>query len=89
MPPIPQPFSDTEKAELLAIINQVRSVGLKLNAVAAATGINYKAFMNKVKDLELKQSGNESALKNSFTAKDYEAIKAWWAGFKVQIASIS
>jgi hypothetical protein len=89
MPPIPQPFSDEEKAELLTIINQIRSMGIKLIAVSLDTGINYKALMNKIKDLELRQKGQESTFKNSFTAKDYKAIKAWWANFKEQIANIS
>jgi hypothetical protein len=87
MPPVAKTFPDADKAELLIIINQIRTVGLKLNKVAADTGINYKALMNKVKDLELRQAGKESTMRNSFTAKDFQDIKAWWLDFKQKMGS--
>lgn len=79
------PLTDAEKAELLTIINQVKKAGIKLNLVAASTSIHYQSFINKVKDLELRQAGKESTYRNNFTRRDYEAITIWLGEYKRQM----
>jgi hypothetical protein len=44
--------------------------------------------MNKVKEMKLPQVGKGSTLKNSFTAKNYDVIKTWWADFRQKMFSV-
>jgi hypothetical protein len=64
--------------KLIAIINQLWGRGL--NSVSWSR--KHKAFLNKVKDLELRMAEQESTLENSFTPKNFQIIRHWRAEFR-------
>lgn len=81
-------FGEAEKDALLALLKQLKALGLKSNMIAEATGINYKSFINKAKSLEVDAQGGDSASRNRFTKADYKAIMAWWLDYRQKAFSI-
>lgn len=80
--PLNSPADDEQKQELVALFDQLKQGGIRLNLVAETSGINYKTLLNKLKTLDADLKGEESNNRNRFTRLDHKVIFEWWAMYR-------
>lgn len=80
--PLNAPADAEQKQELAQLFDQIKAGGIRLNLVAATSGINYKTLLNKLKTLEADLKGEESNNRNRFTRNDHKVLIDWWAQYR-------